>query len=55
VELAALQRDIARTVGASVGRLTMIVKSAHVYATEYDSMHSVQAKMVTARDARPRD
>ncbi|WP_308466941.1 thymidylate synthase [Rathayibacter soli] len=55
VELAALQCEVARAVDAPVGRLTMIVKSAHVYATEYDSMRSTQAELYTALGARPRD
>jgi thymidylate synthase len=34
VELAALQQHVARALGRPVGRLLMIVKSAHVYRTE---------------------
>jgi thymidylate synthase len=34
VELAALQRHVADALGVPVGRLVMIVKSAHVYDTE---------------------
>jgi thymidylate synthase len=34
VELAALQQHVARELGRPVGRLLMIVKSAHVYETE---------------------
>lgn len=41
VELAALQHDVADEVGASVGSLTMTVKSAHVYDTEVELMHDI--------------
>ncbi len=41
VELAALQQRVAGALDIPVGRLTMIVKSAHVYATEFDYMRSV--------------
>lgn len=40
VELASLQALVADGVGVSVGRLTMVVKSAHIYATEIDLMSS---------------
>jgi thymidylate synthase len=43
VELAALQHHVARALGVPVGRLVMIVKSAHVYETELDYMTSVLA------------
>ncbi len=41
VQLAALQGVVADAVGRSVGRLTFIVKSAHVYDTEFEYMHGV--------------
>lgn len=41
VELAALQHRVALALRVPVGRLTMIVKSAHVYATEFEYMRSV--------------
>ena len=41
VELAALQRDVADGLSTPVGRLTMIVKSAHVYASEDAYMTNV--------------
>ncbi len=34
VELAALQQHVAGQLGRPAGRLLMVVKSAHVYATE---------------------
>ncbi len=43
VELAALQHHVAREVGCAVGRLTMTVKSAHVYDTELDLVHRILA------------
>jgi thymidylate synthase len=44
VELAALQTRVAGDLGARVGTLTMTVKSAHIYQTEFDLMRSVVAK-----------
>ncbi len=43
VELAALQRQVAAGLGAPVGRLVMVVKSAHVYATEFGYVRGVLA------------
>jgi len=43
VELAALQRHVADALGAPVGRLVMIVKSAHVYETEVKYIKGVLA------------
>jgi thymidylate synthase len=43
VELAALQRHVADTLGVPVGRLVMIVKSAHVYETELEYVKGVLA------------
>jgi thymidylate synthase len=43
VELASLQRHVAQALGAPVGRLVMIVKSAHVYETELDYIKGVLA------------
>jgi thymidylate synthase len=44
VELASLQRRVAEALGLPVGRLLMIVKSAHVYETELDYIKRVLAK-----------
>jgi thymidylate synthase len=41
VELAALQHRVAEALGRPVGRLMMIIKSAHVYATESQYMDEV--------------
>jgi len=41
VELAALQRHVADALEAPVGRLVMIVKSAHVYETELEYVKGV--------------
>jgi thymidylate synthase len=43
VELAAVQRHVAGALGVPVGRLVMIVKSAHVYETELDYVEGVLA------------
>jgi thymidylate synthase len=43
VELAALQQHVARELGRPVGRLLMVVKSAHVYETEGDYVLGVLA------------
>jgi thymidylate synthase len=43
VELAALQRHVADALDAPVGRLVMIVKSAHVYETEVEYVKGVLA------------
>ncbi|MCW2938526.1 MAG: thyA [Actinomycetia bacterium] len=43
VELAALQRHVAAGLGLPVGRLLMIVKSAHVYETERAYLQGVLA------------
>jgi thymidylate synthase len=43
VELAALQQHVACQLGRPVGRLLMIVKSAHVYETEHADMRDVLA------------
>ncbi len=44
VELAALQSRVAGDLGAGVGTLTMIVKSAHIYETELDLMRRIVAE-----------
>ena len=49
VELAALQARVAGGVGAPVGALTMTVKSAHIYATEIETMREI----TMATDRRP--
>lgn len=41
VELAAIQRHIAAALTVPVGRLVMIVKSAHIYATEVEAMREL--------------
>jgi thymidylate synthase len=41
VELAALQGLVAGELGRPAGRLIMVVKSAHVYATESDYLRKV--------------
>jgi thymidylate synthase len=41
VELAALQRHVATALAAPIGRLLMIVKSAHVYETEIAYMRAI--------------
>jgi thymidylate synthase len=43
VELAALQHHVADALGVAVGRLVMIVKSAHVYETELEYIRGVLA------------
>jgi thymidylate synthase len=43
IELAALQHHVAGALGAPVGRLVMIVKSAHVYETELEYVTGVLA------------
>ena len=49
VELAALQARVSAGVGARIGTLTMTVKSAHIYATEIETMRDI----VSARVASP--
>jgi thymidylate synthase len=44
VQLAELQRHVAERLGRPVGRLTFVVKSAHVYDTEAEWMRSVLAQ-----------
>jgi thymidylate synthase len=43
VELAALQMRAAGDLGAAVGKLTLTVKSAHIYQTEVDTMRRIAA------------
>ncbi|HLZ22966.1 MAG TPA: thymidylate synthase, partial [Ktedonobacterales bacterium] len=43
VELAAVQRRVASALDAPVGRLVMVVKSAHIYATEREYMAAIVA------------
>ena len=43
VELASLQRHVADALGVPVGRLCMIIKSAHVYESELDYIEGVLA------------
>jgi thymidylate synthase len=49
VELASLQRRVADALGLPVGRLVMIVKSAHVYETELEYVKAVQSEVATTR------
>lgn len=46
LQLADLQHRVARELGRPIGRLTFIVKSAHIYETEFDYMRGV---LVAAR------
>jgi thymidylate synthase len=41
VELASLQEEVARGIGCDVGTLTMVIKSAHVYESDFTYMKSV--------------
>jgi thymidylate synthase len=41
VELAAVQRHVAAALSAPMGRLVMMVKSAHIYATEREAMRAL--------------
>jgi len=43
VQLAAIQQDVASALGLEVGSLTFVIKSAHVYDTEFDYMRGVLA------------
>jgi thymidylate synthase len=45
VELAWLQEYVASELGVPVGRLDFLVKSAHVYETEFDYMNTVLARV----------
>jgi thymidylate synthase len=47
VELAFIQEQVAAGVGVPVGRLTFVVKSAHIYDTERDYMQGVVAERAT--------
>jgi thymidylate synthase len=44
VELAGLQRHVAAALGRAAGRLLMVVKSAHVYQTEFGYVRGVLAE-----------
>ena len=44
VELASLQHRVADALGAPVGRMVMIIKSAHVYDTELEYIEGVLAR-----------
>jgi thymidylate synthase len=41
VELATLQHEVGQNVESPIGSLTMIVKSAHIYASDFEYMNSV--------------
>ena len=43
VQLAAIQQEVASALGLDVGSLTFVIKSAHVYDTEFDYMRGVLA------------
>jgi thymidylate synthase len=47
VELAWLQEHVASALGIPVGRLDFVVKSAHVYDTEFEYMNTVLARVDT--------
>jgi thymidylate synthase len=49
VELASLQRQVAQALSVPIGRLVMIVKSAHVYETEREYIQDVLAGTVRLR------
>ena len=49
VELASLQHHVGDELGVPVGRLVMIIKSAHVYDTELDYIRGVLARQLHAR------
>ena len=52
VELASLQRHVADALGVPVGRLLMIIKSAHVYETELSYIEGVLARDAAGRSRR---
>jgi thymidylate synthase len=52
VELASLQRHVADALGVPVGRLLMIIKSAHVYETELNYIEGVLASNAAGRSRR---
>jgi thymidylate synthase len=43
VQLAAIQQEVASALSLDVGSLTFVIKSAHVYDTEFDYMRGVLA------------
>lgn len=47
VELAAIHQHVAQALGAGVGTLTMAVKSAHVYESEFDLMTGILDRSVS--------
>jgi thymidylate synthase len=52
VELASLQRHVADELGVPVGRLLMMIKSAHVYASDLSYIEEVLARDATGRSKR---
>src|SRR5579859_4676366 len=54
VELAAVQRRVASALDAPVGRLVMVVKSAHIYATEREYMAAIVAARRDGGDVAPK-
>jgi thymidylate synthase len=48
VELASLQHQVADALGVPVGRLSMIIKSAHLYETELTYIEGVLASVVAS-------
>jgi thymidylate synthase len=55
VELASLQRHVADELGVPVGRLLMMIKSAHVYESDLSYIEGVLAGDATGRFNRPFD
>ena len=49
VELAHLQEHVAGALGAPVGRLTLHVKTAHIYAPEWELMANISGAVAAAR------
>jgi thymidylate synthase len=55
VELASLQRHVADALGVPVGRLLMMIKSAHVYESELDYIEAVLAGDAAGRSNQQRE
>jgi thymidylate synthase len=53
VELASLQRHVADALGVPIGRLFMVIKSAHIYETELSYIEDVLAGDTAGRSERP--
>ena len=50
VQLAELQRHVARRLGVPEGRLVMVIKSAHIYETEIDLMAGIVETATTHQE-----